>query len=107
MQWSHCRFVDRLLWKAPHLGTTVLLNPEPYTLKMCGCCGRLNRGLLGSKVFNYPMCDIVMDRDVRKSRNIVLRTVADMDDSAIMLVVKEVFPVFIPDGIISSPPERA
>ncbi len=41
------------------------------------------------------------------SRNILLGMVADVDDSAITLVVKEAFPVFVPDGTTSSPPEGA
>ncbi len=68
---------------------------------------RLHHGLLGSKVFDCPTCGVVMDRDVNWSRNILLRTVADVDDSTITLVVKEVFPVFVPDGTTSSPPEGA
>ncbi len=76
--------------------------------KTCGGCGRLHHGLLGSKMFNCPTCGVVMDRDVHGSRNILLRTVAGVDDSAITLVVKEVFPLFVPDGTTSSlPPGRS
>ncbi len=62
---------------------------------------------LGGKVFDCPTCGVVMDCDVNGSRNILLRTVADMDDSAITLVVKEVFPAFVPDRTTSLPPEGA
>ena len=77
MQWSHCRFMDRLQWKAGHLDTTVLVNGEAYTSKTCGRCGEVYDKLGRKKTFVCPKCKWTADRDANGARNILLRSIGN------------------------------
>ena len=77
MQWSHCRFMDRLKWKAGHLDTTVLVNGEAYTSVTCGRCGEEHEKLGRKKTFVCPKCRWTADRDANGARNILLRSVGN------------------------------
>ena len=46
---------------------------EEYTSKTCGCCGKINHKLGGSKVFRCEEFQVVMDRDGNGARNILLK----------------------------------
>ncbi len=85
MQWSHCHLVFAVEFTAPRHDR----DAQPGAVHVEDM-QRLHHGLLGSEVFNCPTCGVVMDCDV--------------DESTITLVVKEEFPVFVPDGTASSPP---
>lgn len=74
LTWSHYRFQQRLLNKSrEYCSTQVIICDEAYTSKTCGCCGKLNEKLGGSKTFHCPSCRVTMDRDVNGARNILLR----------------------------------
>jgi putative transposase len=77
MQWSHCRFMDRLKWKAGHLDTTVLVNGEAYTSITCGRCGEEHKTLGTKKIFICPKCEWTADRDANGARNILLRSIGN------------------------------
>ena len=48
---------------------------EPYTSVTCTCCGKINKHLGKSKVFNCPSCHLIIDRDINGARNILLKNV--------------------------------
>jgi IS605 OrfB family transposase len=70
---SHFLFRQRLKHVAQQYGVTVHEQNEAYTSKTCSCCGWLNDGLGGSKVFRCRECGVVLDRDVNGARNIYIR----------------------------------
>jgi transposase len=70
----HCELVDRLVDKArEYPWCKVQVVGEAYTSKTCGKCGWMNEELKSSKTFECKKCQVVMDRDVNGSRNILLR----------------------------------
>ena len=72
--WSHYCFRQHLLHKArKHPWREVVVCTEEYISKTCGCCGHINKGLGGSKVFHCPACCAELDRDINGACNIFLR----------------------------------
>ena len=73
---SHFKFRQRLIEKSrQYSNCQVILVNEAYTSKTCGKCGNLHPKLESSKVYvcSEKNCQMVMDRDVNGSRNILLR----------------------------------
>ena len=75
MCWGHGAFKEKLKLRAKREGVKVLIVPEDYTSKTCGCCGSLC-GIIGrDRVFQCRDCGFVCDRDVNGARNIYLRAI--------------------------------
>jgi putative transposase len=76
---SHYKFRQRLLNMGKERNRNVIECGEAFTSKTCGCCGKINEKLKGSKIFVCPSktCNvsskIVIDRDVNGARNVLLR----------------------------------
>lgn len=47
---------------------------EAYTSKTCTICGKINKELGTSKIFNCKKCKKILDRDVNGARNIMLKS---------------------------------
>ena len=71
--WSHYHFCQHLHKACEHPWCEVVVCTEEYTSKMCRCCGHINKGLGGSKVFHCLACCLELDRDINGARNILLR----------------------------------
>lgn len=79
--WSHYKMRMMLQNKVEEYTTKKVLFPtEEYTSKTCGHCGKINRKLGSSKVFNCGECGIIMDRDINGSRNILIKLLTELDN---------------------------
>lgn len=75
LQWAHGRFLQRLQWKAPFLGTTLaVLDSEAYTSKTCSNCGHLHQQLNSKEHFHCPHCSFQTGRDLNSAKNMILRS---------------------------------
>lgn len=74
MSLSHGKFMERLKYKSGlYEDRRLLIVDESYTSKTCGNCGRINKELGSSEVFNCEKCNKSIDRDVNGARNILLK----------------------------------
>ena len=73
---SASMFIERLKAKvAMYKNRSMMIVEEPYTSKTCGQCGRMNKELGGSRVYNCvnENCMKNQDRDINAARNILIR----------------------------------
>ncbi len=72
--WSHYRFRMMLLNKAEEYDNKNIICPtEEYTSKTCGCCGNIKYDLGSDKIYKCQKCNVIMDRDINGSRNILIK----------------------------------
>lgn len=64
---------QRLLYKASISQKKIILVKEHYTTKTCSNCGTYNQGIGSSKIFRCNKCQLIADRDVNASKNILLK----------------------------------
>ena len=84
--WNHCAFVDRLMHKSREFKRCKIEEiTEEYTSKTCGCCGRPNQKLGGSKTFSCENCKSIFDRDVNGAHNIYLKYHTELQKSRVAL----------------------
>jgi transposase len=78
---SHYRFRQRLIEKCNAHANYLFIADESYTSKTCGRCGRINQSLGSKKVFICPYddCDYESDRDISAGRNILLKTLSELE----------------------------
>ena len=79
MTLSHYRFKQHLLNKAKEHSVKVLLVTEEYTSKTCGNCGGINSKLGSSKTFVCKPCNLELDRDHNGARNILIKTLSELN----------------------------
>lgn len=70
---SFYKFLTRLKDKCKEKQRELIIRPEYYTSKTCGCCGWINKNLSNSDVYNCVSCGLIIDRDMNGARNIMLR----------------------------------
>lgn len=73
MTLSFYKFLTRLKNKCIEQGKELMIRPEYYTSKTCGCCGWINKNLSNADEFNCLSCGLKIDRDMNGARNIMLR----------------------------------
>ncbi len=87
--WSHSAFIDRLAIKCHDNAhnacyllksgrpTLLLVQPEAYTSKTCGVCGRLNNNLGLHPVFHCPHqdCAYTTGRDHNGANNMIIKAI--------------------------------
>jgi putative transposase len=73
MTLSFYKFLTRLKNKCIDQGKELMIRPEYYTSKTCGCCGWINKNLSNADEFNCSSCGLKIDRDMNGARNIMLR----------------------------------
>ena len=65
-------FVEKLRFKCKNTDTQLYIVGEEYTSKTCTQCGKINN--VGSlEIYQCKECDMVVDRDVNGSRNIMIK----------------------------------
>jgi IS605 OrfB family transposase len=69
---KHCNFVDRLKNKSREYNCKIIEVKEDYTSKTCSNCGYLKNDLKG-RVYKCDSCEMVFDRDMNASKNIMLK----------------------------------
>jgi len=76
---NHYEFRQKLLTKSRDYNSLVLECNEAYTTKTCTNCGCLNEEIKGKKIFRCPNndCNLIIDRDINGSRNILLRNLTE------------------------------
>ncbi len=67
--WS--AFFTRLVAKAEEAARQVVKVPPAYTSQTCSCCGHHQEMPLSVRVYECPVCGLVMDRDHNASVNIL------------------------------------
>jgi putative transposase len=67
--WS--AFFTRLVAKAEEAARQVIKVPPAYTSQTCSCCGHRKALPLAVRVYECPVCGLVMDRDHHSSVNIL------------------------------------
>ncbi|XP_045183411.2 uncharacterized protein LOC123541854 [Mercenaria mercenaria] len=74
--WNHCKFRERLVYRAKGTKTNVIVQDESYTSKTCSECGTINSKLGGSETFKCtnPSCDYITNRDVNGAKNILRKS---------------------------------
>jgi putative transposase len=65
------RFRTYVTYKAASAGRKVVMVNPAYTSQMCSCCGSIVKKDLSERVHNCLKCDLVMDRDLNASKNIL------------------------------------
>lgn len=70
---SHYTFQQRLLHKSKEYKKKVVIVTEEYTSQTCGCCGKLTKTT--SETYKCKNCEIILDRDINGSRNILLKNI--------------------------------
>ena len=77
ISWAHCEFVDRLIKKSSQYpNSTVIEVTEQYTTKQCDECGHLHETIKGNKTFKCPHCNIILDRDHKGARGVMIRNLS-------------------------------
>ena len=71
--YSYFKFKERLTYKCNSHGVNLIIVDESYTSKTCGRCGTLNEELGSKKVFQCPVCNLKIDRDINGARNILIK----------------------------------
>ena len=67
-------FIFKTLYKAENAGILCLLVDPKNTSKMCSCCGNIKKELkLSDRIYKCEKCDLIMDRDLNASKNILSR----------------------------------
>lgn len=69
---SFHKFKERLKYKCSMYGKKLIIVDESYTSCTCGKCGTINQ-LKGNEIFKCKSCNLVIDRDIGGSRNILLK----------------------------------
>lgn len=82
---SHYKFKEKLKTKCKELGINLLIVNESWTSKTCGRCGSLNMKLGGQKVYKCKKCNYNTDRDINGARNILLRTLNELNYHKLMV----------------------
>ena len=78
LTWSHFRFQMFLLHKIrEYKYCKVIEYAEEYTSKMCGHCRQINDKLGGSKTFVCDSCNVKMDQNANRMRNILLKLLTE------------------------------
>lgn len=72
------KFLQRLEYKCNIYSTNLRKQEENYTSKTCSNCGWINYKLNGKKRFNCNKCKKEMDRDYNGSRNIMIKSIAQI-----------------------------
>jgi putative transposase len=67
--WS--QFFELLLCKAEEAGRTVVRVNPAYTSQRCSCCGHIQEMPLSVRIYDCPICGLVIDRDHNGSKNIL------------------------------------
>jgi putative transposase len=67
--WS--QFFELLCVKAEDAGRTVVKVNPAYTSMRCSCCGKVQEMPLSVRVYECPVCGLVIDRDHNSSKNIL------------------------------------
>jgi putative transposase len=70
---SFYKFHQRLEYKYISKNLTYRVIDERYTLKACSKCGKINKNLGSSEIFNCPNCKQIMDRDINGARGIYIK----------------------------------
>jgi len=70
--YSFYKFEQILKFKAKMYNKKVVSVEEDFTSKTCTNCGKLN-DVKGSEVYKCKVCNIIIDRDVNGSRNILIK----------------------------------
>jgi putative transposase len=65
-------FMLKLKFKCKNTSTKLYIVGEEYTSKTCTQCGNINN-VGSSERYKYESCDLVIDRDVNGSRNIMIK----------------------------------
>ena len=73
---SHYKFRERLIAKAEEYNNKVIITHEYLTSKLCSRCGSYN-DVKRSKRYECSQCNLIIDRDVNASRNILLKTLKE------------------------------
>ena len=73
MQLSHCKFLERLKFKAQEYQRNVIIVDESYTSKTCANCGAEHPKLGGGEIFSCVYCKHVIERDVNGARSILIK----------------------------------
>ncbi len=72
--WKHHDFRERLKHRGRESGCTIVILDESFTSVTCGVCGKENKTLGTSKIFDCPSCGYRTDRDINGARNILQKT---------------------------------
>jgi IS605 OrfB family transposase len=72
MQFSFHQFKERLTYKCNMYGKKLLIVDESYTSCTCTNCGHINQ-VKGKEQLECERCDLLIDRDVAGSRNILIK----------------------------------
>ncbi len=67
--WS--KFFDLLFYKAEEAGRTVIAVNPAYTSQDCSSCGYRNKKLLSDRIYSCSNCDLIINRDLNASLNIL------------------------------------
>lgn len=74
---GHYSFRERLLHVAKRFGTNVKLVSEDYTSKTCTVCGHVDN-ISNDEMLQCTRCRVWMNRDIRGSRNIFIRSILNL-----------------------------
>lgn len=67
-------FLNKLQYKSNYNNISLKIQDEAYTSKLCSMCGKINKKLSSSKIYNCLNCKIIHDRDINACRNILMKS---------------------------------
>jgi len=73
--YSLYQFKQKLKYKCKYLNISYKEVDEAYTSKSCSKCASINDKLNGSEIFTCKKCNLVIDRDINGSINILQRNI--------------------------------
>ena len=82
---SHFLFRQRLLMKTSITHHKVIIQDESYTTQACVHCGFLDKNVGSSEVYNCPMCNFKMGRDINGAANILLKCASEVNQKEFKL----------------------
>lgn len=72
MYLGHYKFIMRLQYKCDTKKTNLIIIDEAYTSKSCSSCSNMYE-IGSSKVYNCTNCNLICDRDINSTKNILCR----------------------------------
>ena len=76
---SHFLFRQRLLMKISVTHHKVIIQDESYTTQACVQCGFLDKNVGSSEVYNCPICNFKIGRDISGAANILLKCASEIN----------------------------
>ena len=73
MSIAYYKFLTKLKSRCVEYDIELVIRPEYYTSKTCGCCGNIKTNLSNNDVYKCNQCNLIIDRDSNGARNILLR----------------------------------